>query len=83
MTMIWTQPHVSGWASCTTVVLGNAVFGVEIANRVGLSDLLFRDTTTKPSDSVMLSLMEQAGGPVLGVASRSGTWPEIDQRGIH
>ena len=50
--------------------LGNAVFGVEIANRVGLSDLLFRDTTTKPSDSVMLSLMEQAGGPVLGVASR-------------
>jgi len=50
--------------------LGNAVFGVEIANRVGLSDLLFRDVTTKPSDSVMLSLMEQAGGPVLGVASR-------------
>jgi hypothetical protein len=50
--------------------LGNAVFGVEIANRVGLSDLLFRDTTTRPSDSVMLSLMEQAGGPVLGVASR-------------
>ena len=50
--------------------LGNAVFGVEIANRVGLSDLLFRDTTTKPSDSVLLSLMEQAGGPVLGVASR-------------
>ena len=50
--------------------LGNAVFGVEIASRVGLSDLLFRDVTTKPSDSVMLSLMEQAGGPVLGVASR-------------
>jgi len=50
--------------------LGNAVFGVEIANRVGLSDLLFRDTTTKPSDSVLLSIMEQAGGPVLGVASR-------------
>lgn len=50
--------------------LGNAVFGVELASRMGLSDLLFRDTTTKPSDSVMLSLMEQMGGPVFGVASR-------------
>jgi hypothetical protein len=50
--------------------LGNAVFGVELAARMGLSDLLFRDTTTRPSDSVMLSLMEQMGGPVFGVASR-------------
>jgi hypothetical protein len=48
----------------------NALTGLEISGRIGLSDLLFRDTNTRPSDSVMLSLMEVAGGPVIGVASR-------------
>ena len=48
----------------------NALTGVNVATRLGLSDLLFRDNTTRPSDSVMLSLMEQLGGPVFGVTSR-------------
>lgn len=48
----------------------NALTGVNVATRLGLSDLLFRDNNTRPSDSVMLSLMEAMGGPVIGVASR-------------
>lgn len=48
----------------------NAVSGLEISGRIGLSDLLFRDNNTRASDSVLLSLMETMGGPVFGVASR-------------
>jgi hypothetical protein len=48
----------------------NALSGVNVATRMGLSDLLFRDTTTRPSDSVMLSLIEQMGGPVVGSVNR-------------
>lgn len=48
----------------------NALTGLEIAGRVGLSDLLFRDTNTKPSDSMIWSFAEMMGGPVIGVASR-------------
>ena len=48
----------------------NALTGVNVATRLGLSDLLFRDNNTRPSDSVMLSLIEQLGGPVIGVTNR-------------
>ena len=42
-----------------------------VSGRIGLSDLLFRDTTVKDQDSVLLSLMETIGGPVFGIASRA------------
>lgn len=48
----------------------NALTGVNVATRLGLSDLLFRDTTTRPSDSVMMSFIEMVGGPVIGVTNR-------------
>jgi hypothetical protein len=48
----------------------NALTGLEIAGRIGLSDLLFRDANTRPSDSVLLSLMETMGGPVVGSGMR-------------
>lgn len=48
----------------------NALTGLEISGRIGLSDLLFRDSNTRPSDSVMLSLMETMGGPVVGSINR-------------
>jgi hypothetical protein len=48
----------------------NAVSGLEIGGRIGLSDLLFRDTTVKDQESAILSFMEQVGGPVFGVVSR-------------
>ena len=50
--------------------LGNAVFGVDVASRMGLSDLIFRDNTVKDQQSILLSTMEMLGGPVLGVTSR-------------
>ena len=48
----------------------NELTGLEIGGRIGLSDLLFRDTTVKDQESAILSLMETMGGPVLGVVSR-------------
>ena len=48
----------------------NATLGVNVAQRISLSDLLYRDMNTRPSDSVILSLFETLGGPVLGSALR-------------
>lgn len=48
----------------------NAATGLEIATRVGLSDLIFRDQKGPEAQTVMLTLMETLGGPVYGVASR-------------
>ena len=48
----------------------NALTGTEVAGRIGLSDLLFRDTTTRASDNLLTSVAEMMGGPVLGSAMR-------------
>jgi hypothetical protein len=48
----------------------NAVTGLEISRRIGLANLIFRDTTVKDQDSAILSLMETLGGPVFGIVSR-------------
>lgn len=48
----------------------NATTGMEISGRIGLSDLLYRDTMVKNQNSWLMSQMEVLGGPVLGVASR-------------
>ncbi len=48
----------------------NAVTGLEIAGRVGLSDLIFRDQSYNKDQTAIQSLMETMGGPVFGVASR-------------
>jgi hypothetical protein len=48
----------------------NATTGLDIASRIGLSDLIFRDQKFAESTSVIASLAETMGGPVFGVASR-------------
>ena len=48
----------------------NATTGLDIASRIGLSDLIFRDQKFAESTSVVASLAETMGGPVFGVASR-------------
>lgn len=48
----------------------NAATGLDIASRIGLSDLIFRDQKYSESTSVVASLLETMGGPVFGVASR-------------
>ena len=48
----------------------NAILGVDVASRIGLSDLIFRDGVVRDQDSAILSAIEMLGGPVFGVASR-------------
>lgn len=48
----------------------NDFTGMDIASRVGLSDLLFRDNTISKDTDPMLSLMQTVGGPVFGVAQK-------------
>jgi len=48
----------------------NELTGLTIASRIGLSDLLVRDTQKKDSQTVMLSMLEAMGGPVYGVGTR-------------
>ena len=48
----------------------NAVSGLAVAERMGLSDLLFRDNITRASTSVAASLLEQLGGPAVGIINR-------------
>jgi len=48
----------------------NALTGLAISSRVGLSDLIFRDGNTNPDRTVIDSWIEMLGGPVLGVANR-------------
>jgi len=48
----------------------NAVTGADVASRIGLSDLLFRDTTVKDQQSLVMRMAEMMGGPVAGIASR-------------
>jgi len=48
----------------------NATTGLDVASRIGLSDLIFRDQSYSESTSVIAALAETMGGPVFGVASR-------------
>lgn len=48
----------------------NALTGTEWASRIGLSDLLFRDTMTKPNQGMLAAMLEQFGGPMVGIANR-------------
>lgn len=48
----------------------NALTGSEVASRIGLRDLLFREPLVKNENSWIMYQLEQLGGPVLGVAGR-------------
>jgi hypothetical protein len=50
--------------------LANELLGVEIASRVGLSDLIYRDQKGPADQTAIASLLETLGGPVLGTATR-------------
>jgi hypothetical protein len=63
---------VNKWVGATAYTGGlNAITGLEIGSRVGLSDLLFRDNNSKPDQSTILSMVEMLGGPALGIALRA------------
>lgn len=48
----------------------NYYTGTAIANRIGLTDLLFHSTGYREQDSAVLSFLQLVGGPVYGVADR-------------
>jgi hypothetical protein len=50
----------------------NYLLGVNVANRIGLTDLLIADTGYKNQDGVLMSTLAAAGGPVYGVGTRIG-----------
>ena len=50
----------------------NYLLGVNIASRIGLTDLLIADTGYKQQDNLALSVLQAAGGPVYGVGTRIG-----------
>jgi hypothetical protein len=50
----------------------NYLLGVNVANRIGLTDLLIADTGYKSQDGVLMSTLAAAGGPVYGVGTRIG-----------
>ena len=48
--------------------MGNAVLGVDVASRMGLSDLIFRDRLIEKNQPFLFDLIETLGGPVVGVS---------------
>jgi hypothetical protein len=48
----------------------NAVTGLDIASRIRMTDLIFRDNTYNRDQTPIQAMTEQLGGPVLGVANR-------------
>jgi hypothetical protein len=50
----------------------NYLLGVNVASRIGLTDLLIADTGYKSQDGVLMSTLAAAGGPVYGVGTRIG-----------
>lgn len=48
--------------------MGNAVLGVDVASRMGLSDLVFRDRLIEKDQPFLFDLIEVLGGPVVGVS---------------
>jgi hypothetical protein len=47
--------------------MGNAVLGVDVASRMGLSDLVFRDRLIEKDQPFIFDMIETLGGPVVGV----------------
>ena len=47
--------------------LGNYILGFDVASRMGLSDLIFRDRLIEKDQSLFFDAIEILGGPVVGV----------------
>ena len=48
----------------------NAVFDVDVAPRIGMTNLVYRSLPNREQESLILQAMETIGGPVVGIASR-------------
>ena len=48
----------------------NAVFDVDVAPRIGMTNLVYRSLPNREQESLILRTMETIGGPIFGIASR-------------
>jgi len=48
----------------------NSIFGVDVAPRIGMTNLVYRTLPNREQDSMILQAMETVGGPVFGIVSR-------------
>ena len=48
----------------------NELFGLDVAPRIGMTNLLFRTLPNKEYESTLAYLMELGGGPLFGIANR-------------
>jgi hypothetical protein len=48
----------------------NAIFGVDVAPRIGMTNLVYRSLPNREQESLILQAMETIGGPIFGIASR-------------
>jgi hypothetical protein len=58
----------------------NAATGLELSNRIGLADLIFRDSMSPKDQGAVATALELLGGPVIGSVERMNrgfkTWTE-------
>ena len=48
----------------------NAAFNVDVAPRIGMSNLIYRSLPNREQEALSVQLLEFLGGPVVGIASR-------------
>ena len=48
----------------------NAIFNVDVAPRIGMTNLVYRSLPNREQESLVLQAMEIIGGPIFGIASR-------------
>lgn len=48
----------------------NAIFDVDVAPRIGMTNLVYRSLPNREQESMILQAMEVLGGPIFGIASR-------------
>ena len=48
----------------------NAIFNVDVAPRIGMTNLVYRSLPNREQESMVLQAMEILGGPIFGIASR-------------
>jgi len=59
----------------------NAIFGVDVAPRVGMTNLIYRSLPNREQESMFLFAAEIAGGPIFGVFSRAEDGIELISEG--
>ena len=48
----------------------NAALGIDVAPRIGMTNLVYRSLPNREQESLILQAMETIGGPIFGIASR-------------